>query len=105
MVAEVKFDSGRSDADQPMAVSPTAGFACRTTWQVAVPWAEAYPKPRAIWFRRWPSADRYRDEARLVFLSRFGGLARALIERREYVTLNILQNLVRKRWRSLRDSP
>jgi hypothetical protein len=46
-----------------------------------------------------------RDEVCLVFLSRFGSLARALIERREYVSPCVLQNLVRKRWRSLRDRP
>ncbi len=32
----------------------------------------------------------------LVFLSRFGGLARTLIDRCEYVSLYVLQNLVRK---------
>src|SRR5260370_11220564 len=41
----------------------------------------------------------------LVFLSRFGSLARTLIERCEYISLNVLQHLVRKRWRSLRDRP
>jgi hypothetical protein len=41
----------------------------------------------------------------LVFLSRFGGLARTLVERRKYVSLGVLQNLVRKCRRSLRDRP
>src|SRR5258708_8134897 len=47
----------------------------------------------------------HRTGGLLVFLSRFESLVRALIERREYVTVNVLQNLVRKRWRSLRDRP
>src|SRR5258708_26980442 len=38
----------------------------------------------------------------LVFLSRFGSMARTLIERCEYISLNVLQNFVRKRWLSLR---
>src|SRR5260370_39234517 len=45
------------------------------------------------------------NEVCLVFLSRFGSLARALIKRRAHVSVNVLQNLVRKRWRSLRDRP
>jgi hypothetical protein len=45
------------------------------------------------------------SEICLVLLSWFGGLARTLIERREYVSQNVLQYLVRKRWRSLRDHP
>jgi hypothetical protein len=46
-----------------------------------------------------------RKRTSLAFLSRFGGEARTLIERCEYISLNVLQNLVRKRWRSLRDRP
>ena len=45
------------------------------------------------------------DGACLVFLSRVGELGRTLIDRCERVSLNALQNLVRKRWRSLRDGP
>jgi hypothetical protein len=41
----------------------------------------------------------------LVFLSRVWGLARTLINRCEYASLNVLQNLVRNCWRSLRDRP
>jgi hypothetical protein len=46
-----------------------------------------------------------RDEVSLVFRSRFGSLARPLIERREYVSPSVLQNLVGKRRRSLCDRP
>jgi hypothetical protein len=45
------------------------------------------------------------DKTALVFLSRFGGLARTLSDRCKYVSLNVLQNLVRKRRRGLRDRP
>ncbi len=46
-----------------------------------------------------------KPEVCLVLLSWFGGLARTLIEGREYVSLSVVQYLVRKRWRSLRDRP
>jgi hypothetical protein len=36
------------------------------------------------------------DEVGLPFLSRFGSLFRTLIERCEYVSLNVLQNLLRR---------
>src|ERR1700687_1389595 len=46
--------------------------------------------------------DRIQEHSRpdgdcLVFLSRFGSLARTLIDGCEYVSLSVLQNLVRKR--------
>jgi len=55
--------------------------------------------------RREAWLERSYDGCSLVFLSRFGSLARALIKRRAHVSVNVLQNLVRKRWRSLRDRP